>query len=103
MQLALRGLLAAILSFGLLQADRRQTPTAESYVAEGARQQSSPFMVLVAHLGSREAGASSTTVLDAAAAHLNRTAWPYPVVAYIRSRSECRPAVRDRREQQRQD
>jgi tetratricopeptide (TPR) repeat protein len=50
----------------------------------GWRQQSSPFMVLVAHLGSREAGAASTSLLDDAAAHLNRTAWPYPVIAYMR-------------------
>jgi tetratricopeptide (TPR) repeat protein len=50
----------------------------------GWRDRSSPFMVLVAHLGYRQSGAEARGILDEAAARLNTTVWPYPVVAYMR-------------------
>jgi tetratricopeptide (TPR) repeat protein len=50
----------------------------------GWREQSSPFMVLVAHFGSRQSGADARGILDEASARLNTSAWPYPVIAYLR-------------------
>jgi tetratricopeptide (TPR) repeat protein len=50
----------------------------------GWREQSSPFMVLVAHLASRQSGGEASGVLDEAAARLNPAVWPYPVIAYMR-------------------
>lgn len=50
----------------------------------GWREQSSPFMVLVAHFGYRQSGAEAREILDEAAARLNTSAWPYPVIAYLR-------------------
>ena len=50
----------------------------------GWRDRSSPFMVLVAHLGYRQSGAEPRGILDEAAARLNTAVWPYPVVAYMR-------------------
>ena len=50
----------------------------------GWRDRSSPFMVLVAHLGYRQSGAEARGILDEAAARLNTAVWPYPVVAYMR-------------------
>jgi tetratricopeptide (TPR) repeat protein len=50
----------------------------------GWRDRSSPFMVLVAHLGYRQSGAEARGILDEAASRLNTAAWPYPVVAYMR-------------------
>jgi len=52
--------------------------------AAGWRDQRSPFMVLVAHLGDRQSGAEARGILDEATARLNTAAWPYPVVAYMR-------------------
>jgi tetratricopeptide (TPR) repeat protein len=50
----------------------------------GWRDQSSPYMVLVAHLGCRQSGEEARGILDEAAARLNTAVWPYPVVAYMR-------------------
>jgi tetratricopeptide (TPR) repeat protein len=50
----------------------------------GWREQSSPFMALVAHLGARQSGAEARSILDEAAARLDIAAWPYPVIAYMR-------------------
>ena len=41
-------------------------------------------MVLVAHLGDRQSGAAARGILDEAAARLNISVWPYPVIAYLR-------------------
>jgi tetratricopeptide (TPR) repeat protein len=45
-----------------------------------------PFLVLLAHLGSRQAGleADARAVLDEAARKCDTRAWPYPVIAYLR-------------------
>ncbi len=52
----------------------------------GWRAPSAPFLVLLAHLGSRQAGleADAKAVLDEAARKCDTGAWPYPVIAYMR-------------------
>jgi len=52
----------------------------------GWRDSSSPYMVLVAHLGYRLSGAQSDArnVLDDGGSRLDASRWPYPVVRYLR-------------------
>jgi lipoprotein NlpI len=52
----------------------------------GWRSASAPFLVLLAHLGSRQTGneADARAVLDEAANKCDTRAWPYPVIAYMR-------------------
>jgi tetratricopeptide (TPR) repeat protein len=52
----------------------------------GWHEEHSQFMALVAHFGYRQAAreADARTILDEAAANADTTAWPYPIVRYLR-------------------
>jgi lipoprotein NlpI len=53
---------------------------------EGWRDNHSPYMVLAAHFGFRRAGqaARADKILEEAATRLDASAWPYPVIRYLR-------------------
>lgn len=53
---------------------------------KGWREKKSPYMVLVGHFGDRQARreAEARQILDEAATKCDTTAWPYPLIRYLR-------------------